>query len=148
MKVSKGLMLVAAALMGVQVISGCSRSAPSVGTAATAEDHIPWRTDYSAALEEGKKVGKPILIDFSATWCPPCQEMKRSAWPDSRVADLAATKYVPLAMDVDTPGAAAPAKRYGITTIPAIVVVDSDGKVLRQGAFMSADELSEFLAGK
>jgi protein disulfide-isomerase len=127
--------------------SGCSRSGPSAASSGPAgEDHIPWRTDYDAALAEGKAAGKPILIDFSATWCPPCQQMKRAAWPDARVASLAGGKYIPLAMDVDTPGAKGPGERYGINTIPAVLIVDSNGKVLRQGAYMSADDLAAFLA--
>jgi thiol:disulfide interchange protein len=132
------------------VVNGCSRSSPSASTVSTvaASDSIPWRTDYDSALAEGKKAGKPILIDFSATWCPPCQEMKRTAWTDSRVSNLAGSKYIPLAMDVDSPGAKDPAAKYGINTIPAVLVVDGNGKVLRQGSFMSADELVTFLAAQ
>jgi len=123
-------------------IAGCSHAEPAVA------DNIPWRTDYTAALAEGKQAGKPILIDFSATWCPPCQEMKHSAWPDPRVGQLAGSAYIPLAMDVDAAGSQDAAHRYGITTIPAILVVDGDGKVLRQSSYMSADELAAFLAAK
>jgi protein disulfide-isomerase len=146
---TKRSLFLPALMLGFMVIYGCSRSSPSAATVSVAtDDHIPWRTDYDAALAEGKKAGKPILIDFSATWCPPCQEMKRSSWPDSRVADLASSKYIPLAMDVDSPGAKDPGAKYGISTIPAILVVDGDGKVLRQGSFMSADELATFLASQ
>ena len=145
-----GLFLSAAFLAAIVfTANGCSRSAPSAASSGPAgEDHIPWRTDYDAALAEGKTAGKPILIDFSATWCPPCQQMKRAAWPDARVAGLAGSKYIPLAMDVDTPGAKGPGERYTINTIPAVLIVDSDGKVLRQGAYMSADDLAAFLDQK
>jgi thiol:disulfide interchange protein len=139
------LLLPAAFLAGMFCfINGCSH-APA-GPAA--DDHIPWRTDYDAALAEGKTAGKPILIDFSATWCPPCQQMKRASWPDARVADLAATKYIPLALDADSAGAKAPGERYGIDTIPAILIVDSDGKVIRQSGYMNADDLVAFLNQK
>jgi protein disulfide-isomerase len=142
-----GLVIPALVLGGAfSTIDGCSRSAPPANaTQPAADDHIPWRTDFAAALAEGKAAGKPILIDFSATWCPPCQQMKRAAWPDARVANLASTKYIPLAMDVDAAGAKAPAEQYGINTIPAVLVVDGDGKVIRQSSFMSADELVAFL---
>jgi thiol:disulfide interchange protein len=143
--IRSGLFLSAVLLAGTLCFDGgCARTNSSAPVAS--EDRIPWRTDYTAALTEGKSAGKPILIDFSATWCPPCQQMKRATWPDSRVANLASTKYIPLAMDVDTEGAKAPGEKYGINTIPAIVVVDSDGKVIRQGSYMSADELVAFLS--
>lgn len=132
---------------GLSLLGGCSRPM-AASQAVMTTDPIPWRHDYAAALQEGKASGKPILIDFSATWCPPCQRMKQSSWPDDRVVKLASSSYVPLGLDVDDANAKAPAEKYNITEIPAILIVDSDGKVLKQGAFMSADELTAFLSGK
>lgn len=126
-------------------MAGCSRTESSGPAVA---DTIPWRTDYSAALDEAKKADKPILIDFSATWCPTCQEMKRSSWPDQRVNHLATTAYIPLNLDVDAASSKAATQRYAIDTLPAILVVDSDGKVLRQTSYMNAEELTKFLSAK
>jgi thiol:disulfide interchange protein len=113
--------------------------------AITVIDHIPWRTNLPAALEESRKTGKPVLVDFSASWCPPCQEMRRSSWPDPRVGQQVNSGYIPVLMDADSPDSAEPASRYGIQLIPAILVLDSGGNVVRDGGFMSADQLVEFL---
>jgi hypothetical protein len=48
-------------------------------------------------------------------------------------------------MDADRPESAAPGERYNVRTIPRILVLDANGKVLKQGEFMSADELLAFL---
>jgi thiol:disulfide interchange protein len=113
--------------------------------AAAIPDHIPWRTDFASALEESKKTGKPVLVDFSAGWCPPCQQMKHDSWPDPRVGKEVTSGYIPVLMDADSPGSRAPGGRYNIQTIPAILVLDSSGNIVRQAGFMSADELLNFL---
>lgn len=115
-------------------------------TVAAIPDHIPWRTDLASALEESKKAGKPVLVDFSAGWCPQCQQMKHDAWPDPRVGKEVTNGYIPVLMDADSPGSRAPGARYNIQFIPAILVLDSSGNVVRQAGFMSADELLAFLA--
>ncbi|MGE5607841.1 MAG: thioredoxin family protein [Bacillota bacterium] len=109
-------------------------------------DGIPWRTDFNAALAESKQSGKPVLLDFSASWCPPCQVMKHDVWPDPKVREAVTTDYIPVLIDIDAAGNQAVAARYGIDAIPAILIVDADGKVLKQGSLMSSGSLVNFLA--
>ena len=106
---------------------------------------VAWRTGFDAALAESAKTGKPVLVDFTASWCPPCQVMKHEVWPDGRVASAVNEGYVPVLVDVDDPKNAELAQRYGVRSIPTLVVVDAEGKVIRQGAFMSADDMLDFL---
>jgi len=109
------------------------------------DDGIGWRTDYAAALEESRSSGKPVLLDFTASWCPPCQVMKHEVWPDEAVRQAIAEGYIPVLLDVDQPGSAAAARRYDITGIPAIRIVNADGDVLRSGSYMSSDAMVDFL---
>jgi protein disulfide-isomerase len=114
------------------------------GAAAPAAD-IAWRADFQSALAEAGESGKPVLIDFSASWCPPCQVMKHEVWPDREVAKAIKAGYVPLLVDVDGPNSAEIAQRYGVSSIPSIVVVDAQGRVLRQGSFMTSSQMLNFL---
>lgn len=106
---------------------------------------IAWRTDFEAALAEAAATGKPVLVDFTASWCPPCKVMKHEVWPDGNVAAAVDDGYIPLLVDVDEPRNAAVAQRYGIVGIPTILVLDAEGVVLRTGSFMTARTMVEFL---
>lgn len=89
---------------------------------------IPWRTDLPAAREEARQAQKPLFIEFSAGWCPPCQEMARTTWSDKSVAE-ALRKMVPVQIDCDSHPDLV--HEYAIGPIPAYLVVAPDGKVLQ-----------------
>ncbi|MFI5378753.1 MAG: thioredoxin family protein [Tepidisphaerales bacterium] len=113
---------------------------------AAPNDGIPWRTNFDAALAESKQSGKPVLLDFSASWCPPCQVMKRETWPSAKVREAVTAGYIPVFVDVDAAGSRAISARYGISGIPSILIVDAQGTVIKQGGFMDVAELLAFLA--
>lgn len=117
----------------------------ATGTEAPASA-VAWRTGgFDAALAESAKTGKPVLVDFTASWCPPCKVMKHEVWPDAQVARAANEGYVPVLVDVDDPQNAEVARRYGIRGIPTVLVLDAEGKVLRTGSYMSKGDMLDFL---
>lgn len=102
-----------------------------------------WRTDFDAALAESARVGRPVFVDFQATWCPPCIAMAHDVWPDPEVGRLLTERYVPVSVDVDRHPAIA--DRYAVRGIPTILVLDSQGRVLRTAWFMSRGGIINFL---
>ena len=106
---------------------------------------IPWQTDVKAATTEARHSGKRLLLDFSATWCGPCQMMADEVWPDGDVAHAVAEHYVPVAIDIDSDAGATLARQYDINAVPTIMVLDDNGKVLRQAHGMDVDTLLQFL---
>lgn len=107
---------------------------------------VQWREDFQAARAEAGSNEKPILLVFSASWCPACLMMKHDVWSDAAVGKLANKRFVPVYVDVDDPQHAALTSRYGIGAIPAVLIVDKDGKVLREASAMSRSTTLKFLS--
>ncbi len=97
---------------------------------------IEWQTSIPVNM------AKPSLLYFTADWCPPCKTMKANAWPDDRVEAVIREQYIPVYIDIDQqPELAA---KYGVESIPTIIVVQ-DADVVARGGFGDADMLLRFL---
>ncbi len=110
------------------------------------ESKIPWRHDYVEALAEAKQSGKPVLLVFGATWCPPCKRMKRQVWPDDQVTQSVESSYIPMYIDIDDPEQSQVVARYQVRSIPTVIVADSTGSVIQKSSTMSRSETLDFLA--
>ena len=82
-------------------------------------ERIPWRTDLPAATAEARQAGKPLLLYFTATWCGPCQQMRRTTWSDAGV-ERALQAYVPVKVDIDQ--RADLAAQYRVQAVPSMII--------------------------
>lgn len=61
----------------------------------------PHIDDYEAALEMGRREGKPVLLDFTGHGCVNCRNMEASVWSDDRVIDIMRDEYIVASLYVD-----------------------------------------------
>lgn len=86
-------------------------------------------TSYAAAVAAAKAENKPVVMVFSAVWCPPCQVMKKSVYPSKEVTPLH-DKFVWAYLDTDVEANAAAAQKHKVSGIPHIEFLSPKGKSL------------------
>ncbi len=91
---------------------------------------IAWLYDINKAKEMAKTQNKPLMIDFSAEWCPPCLKMNDSTFSNQNVIEKS-KHFIPLKIDVDKQGDIANkyksnASKYGGIGIPNILFISPD----------------------
>ena len=108
---------------------------------------IPWITSIDSALVLAGQQDKILMIDFMATWCPPCQTMEDSTFNQTSVIDK--TKdFLPVRIDVDQQGDIANqyngnAAKYGGVGIPNILFLDKNKNRLKHlTGFQSVERLT------
>lgn len=128
------IMVAVAVLCGVMFLAGCSKKTPPAENPQASENREsspePSPAAQVVALSEANfdsQIGQGVvLVDFWATWCGPCkiqgpivEQVANKIGAGAKVAKL----------DVDA--AAKVAQRFGITSIPTLIVF-KDGKPVQQ----------------
>ena len=123
-------LLTASALMSLAF--SCSRS----GNGSEKDSASEIRQEaVETAPDEGRVAGDglPTVIDFNATWCPPC----RAIGPVfEKLSEEYEGRMIFRSIDVDQYGDLA--DQYGITSIPAFVFLDASGQEVKR--IVGADE--------
>jgi len=101
--------------------------------------------DLAEALKKSKLQNKPILIDFSARWCPGCVRYEQEVFPTREFKALT-SDFVKVKIDLDIFENQLIAEKYKVKFIPTLVIVDSEEKEIdRLVDFQPLGKLSAFL---
>ena len=73
--------------------------------------------DYDLGMEYARRVGKPVMLDFTGYGCVNCRKMELAVWTDTKVADLMNNEYVLITLYVDNK-----------TKLPEPIVVQENGQ--------------------
>lgn len=121
--------------------------------ARAAEKGIAWEKSVATALERAKKEKKAVVVDFWATWCGWCKVQDREIFEKQKFVDFSRNQ-VYLKLDTEDGGEGTElASRFGVASLPTILVMDADGKEMdRIPGFLPIDDfmaaLQQILDGK
>lgn len=114
--------------------------------------------DYDEGMAYAKKVGKPVLLDFTGHGCVNCRKMEASVWSEKTVLEKLSNDYVIISLYVDDRTELSPneqttaklgeqevtirtignkwsffqASTYGVNSQPYYVLLDNNGKQMTE----------------
>lgn len=98
------------------------------------------------AIEAAAKAHQPLVVEFSAVWCKPCEVFASKVLPDPRVTEALRHVFF-VSYDVDTIAGQDAQRRCRIRGVPAVVGIDRKGfvRLMKTGTEPTADEFLVFL---
>ena len=103
-----------------------------------------WTTNLNQGLAKARTEGRPVLVEFGASWCGPCQQLRRQVFSTSEFKD--ATKDMILVyVDIDKEKALA--DQYAIGPIPDVRVISPKGvQLVHSVGFIELPEMLSVLS--
>jgi thioredoxin 2 len=118
--------------------------ADGVPRCAVCHHHLPWLIDAGAGdFESELRATVPVLVDFWAPWCGPCK------WISPLVEEQARTragKVKVVRLDIDS--APEIAARYGVQSIPTLMLARDGEEVDRLVGAAPKPQLESWLEGR
>lgn len=152
---------------------GCSAGEPTASPAAAEQGQERAAPDFTLPDLQGKSIrlsdyhGKTVIIDFWATWCPPCifqiPKLNKLAAAHREKGDVV---VIGVSVDADGPAVVAPwveehavgytmvcgdeelAAEFGVFGFPTLVIIGPEGELAsRHVGLLEYDALEALVAG-
>ena len=112
---------------------------------------VQWQAYTPEAFDAAKKSGQPVVLLFSAAWCPTCYEMKETTFTDTRVINEL-TPFQRIKADMSfrySPKIQELGRQFRIQGYPTLLFYDPQGEEigdLRAIGLLTADQLLDVLS--
>ena len=89
------------------------------------------KASYNEVIEQAEEEEKFVLLDFTASWCKPCQLMKKETFTDADLGKYVNEHFVSTHVDVQKTEGRSLASKYGIRSIPTLIILDGKGRIVK-----------------
>jgi thiol-disulfide isomerase/thioredoxin len=143
----------AAAASGGAEADGWPATSPPDPALGSDSEPIPsplfqWLRDEREAARWAALERRAVLVDFFASWCPPCALLEQTTLRDPSVWAVIALDFVPLRIDVseETGRTKELLEAFRIDRLPALLVIDASGReVDRLTSYLPAEPFAAWL---
>lgn len=133
-------------LLAVAVIAYTYSGFALVTKLTRAESTLVWQHQgYQTVRARAQSERKPLLIDFTATWCTACKELDRTTFSAPAVQQEAG-RFLAVKVDAtvdDDPEVAATMRELSVKGLPTVVLIDHEGREVQR--FIDYVDASTFL---
>ncbi len=91
-------------------------------------------TTWTAVAELAKTTGKPIFLAITASWCGPCNRLKRNTFTDEDVAVFYNDNFINVVLDGEKGEGIELARKYAVRGYPTLLFVGADGEVVHRSS--------------
>ncbi|MEW5976997.1 MAG: tetratricopeptide repeat protein [Acidobacteriota bacterium] len=93
---------------------------------------VAWVPKLDEALRQAESEGKLVVIDVTASWCPPCQRMDTEVYPAAEFIEFSKSQIF-MRVDVDNdPEGARIDRKYNVKAFPTILVLTPKGEEIER----------------
>ena len=89
--------------------------------------------DFDEVLKRNR-----VLVDFYATWCGPCKML-------GPVLEKLDEKNIIEIVKIDVDHSQKVSSKYGVFSVPTLILFENGREIKRQSGFMSLDQLEKFV---
>jgi thiol:disulfide interchange protein DsbD len=117
-----------------------------IGGLTTVESDLDWVISEAKGIEIAQREGKPVMLDFYATWCAACNELDHKTYSNPTVQSKL-SQFVNIKLDFtrNSDEVERLKKKYSIVGLPVVIFYDSKGNELHQKRIEKFVDSKEFL---
>ena len=113
-------------------------------------EQIQWIEDFKVALEEARKIGKPMLIYFYSDTCIYCSKFEKNTLSNPEIIDLISQNFI--AVRIDAQKLVEISYYFKVTGTPTLYILLPNGTLVDNKywkkwhpGYMTVEELKEYL---